>query len=46
MLVYARITLIFAVMIVSLLAGCGNKGPLYLPENSSEIFYTEISSDS
>ncbi|MAJ79958.1 MAG: hypothetical protein CMK30_01310 [Porticoccaceae bacterium] len=46
MLVYTRTTLIFAIMIVSSLAGCGNKGPLYLPENSSEIFYTEISSDS
>ncbi|MAH73547.1 MAG: hypothetical protein CBC09_05970, partial [Cellvibrionales bacterium TMED49] len=41
MLKYECITMLLAVMILSSLAGCGNKGPLYLPEHSSEIFYTE-----
>ena len=45
MLKFERLTILFAVMIVASLTGCGNKGPLYLPEHSSEIFYTDISSD-
>tara|TARA_B100000886_G_C20344224_1_gene457970 strand:- start:815 stop:955 length:141 start_codon:yes stop_codon:yes gene_type:complete len=45
MLKFERLTILFAVMIVASLAGCGNKGPLYLPEHSSEIFYIDVSSD-
>ena len=45
MLKFERLTILFAVMIVASLTGCGNKGPLYLPEHASEIFNTEISSD-
>jgi hypothetical protein len=45
MLKFDGLTKLLAVMIVASLAGCGNKGPLYLPENSSEIFYTDVSSD-
>jgi hypothetical protein len=45
MLKFEGLTKLLAVMLVASLAGCGNKGPLYLPENSSEIFYTDVSSD-
>jgi hypothetical protein len=45
MLKFERLTILFAAMIVASLTGCGNKGPLYLPEHASEIFYTDISSD-
>jgi hypothetical protein len=45
MLKFEGLTKLLAVMLVASLAGCGNKGPLYLPEHSSEIFYTDVSSD-